>query len=155
VDRERKVGYELRFENEGASAGFDCIFHESGIFEASEEDDFRRRAEFLQAAGSLKAVHDRHHDVEHENVGLQTQRRLDCLLAVKYGANYLELGIQKPGNCAEDLLTVIGQQNSGLFQRSEFIPCLEDGAASRRLRKKVAREKRLTSGAKARIHLRD
>ena len=77
--------------------GFNCGFHESGIFKASQENDFRQCADFFQAAGGLKAVHHWHHDVEHENIGLQTQRRLDCLLSVKYGANYLELGSQEAG----------------------------------------------------------
>ena len=73
----------------------------------------------LQAAGGLKAVHHGHHDVEDKYVGLEAQRSFNGLLSVQYGADHLKLDIQEPGDGPEDLLTVIGQQNSGLNQRSE------------------------------------
>ena len=109
MEGKRKIGYKLRFENEANASVYDCHFHQSRILDARQENDFRRRAEFFQAASSLEAVHHRHHNVEHENVGLQPQCRFNCVLSVQHEADYFELDFQKPGNHAEDRLTVIGE----------------------------------------------
>jgi hypothetical protein len=105
---EGKIGYEVRLENVGAAAGFHGGFHEGVVLDAGEEDNFRGGANFLEATSRLKAVHDRHHDVEDEDVGLQAQGGFNCLLPVQRGADYLKLEFQKAGDGAENLFTVIG-----------------------------------------------
>ena len=108
ADCTRKVGYKVRLENVAAATRFHRGFHKSMVFKTSEEHDFRRRADFLEAASRLKTVHYRHHDVEDENVRLQPQGRFNCLLPVQRGADYFKLEFEKSGDGAEDLFTVIG-----------------------------------------------
>jgi hypothetical protein len=122
VDGEGEIGYEVGLENIAAAAGFHGRFHESVVLDAGEEDNFRRGANALEATSRLEAVHDRHHDVEDENVGLQAQGGFNCLLPVQRGADYLKLEFQKAGDGAENLFTVICQQYSSFGQRPEFNP---------------------------------
>ena len=70
ADCKRKVGHKVRLENVAAATRFHRGFHKSMVFKAREEHDFRRRADFLEAASRLKTVHYRHHNVEDENVRL-------------------------------------------------------------------------------------
>jgi hypothetical protein len=105
---QRKVSHELRLKDIAIAAGFHCRFHDSRIFKASQKYDFRRCADFFQAAGSLKAVHHGHHYVEDKYVWPEAQRSFNGLLPVQHGADHLKLDIQEPGDGPEDWLTVIG-----------------------------------------------
>lgn len=94
-----------------------------------QEHDLRPRAGPLQGYRRFDAVHDRHRDVEHQEVGREPGNRLDGRLSIANGLDHVEVRCEEPPFHCEELLVVVGQHDTGPMQGAlPSGPGSEDGS---------------------------